>query len=85
MLVELRGLKKTNGEVGLQTVLPGSVHVSGEPITFEAGHDSVPATVAPADLVRAVHKVAAPEPEHLVLHGSRNIASLTMSAVSSTF
>ena len=38
MLVELRGLKKTNGSVGLQTVLPGSVHVSGELIAFEVGH-----------------------------------------------
>ena len=59
MLVELRGLKKTNGAVGLQTVLPGSVHESGEIITFEVDHDSIPATVAPDDLVRAVHKVAA--------------------------
>ncbi len=59
MLVELRGLKKSNGAVGLQTVLPGSVHVSGEPITFEAGHDSTPASVGTDDLIRAVHKVAA--------------------------
>jgi predicted P-loop ATPase len=58
MLVELRGLTKT-GTVGLQTVLPGSVHHSGELITFESGRDSTPATVAPDDLVRAVHKIAA--------------------------
>lgn len=58
MLVELRGLKK-NGTVGLQSVAPGSVHHSGELITFEAGHDSTPTNVAPDDLVRAVHKIAA--------------------------
>jgi predicted P-loop ATPase len=43
----------------LQTVLPGSVHVSGEPITFQPGHDAAPTPVTPAELVRAVHKVAA--------------------------
>jgi predicted P-loop ATPase len=59
MLVELRGLKKTDGAVGLQTVLPGSVHVSGEPIIFEAGHDSGPTTVAGDVLISAVRAVAA--------------------------
>jgi predicted P-loop ATPase len=59
MLLELRALKKTTGLVGLQTVLPGSVHVSGEPITFESGYDSTPATVTPADLLSDVSTVAA--------------------------
>jgi predicted P-loop ATPase len=59
MLVELRGLKKTSGAVGLQTVLPGSTHSSGELITFEADHDSAPATVEPDDLIFAVSAVAA--------------------------
>jgi hypothetical protein len=53
MLLELRGLKKTDGESGLQTVLPGSAHPSGEPITFEPGHDSAPTSVPPAELIRA--------------------------------
>ena len=59
MLVELRGLKKTSGAVGLQTVLPGSTHNSGELIKFEAGHDSTPTTVAPDRLIRAASAVAA--------------------------
>ena len=59
VLLELRGLKKSDGKVGLQTVLPGSVHVTGEPITFEPGHDSAPTSVPPADLICAAHKVAA--------------------------
>jgi virulence-associated protein E/bifunctional DNA primase/polymerase-like protein len=58
MLVELRGAKK-NGTIGLQTVLPGSVHVSGEPIIFEVGRDYAPTTVAPDDLISAVRAVAA--------------------------
>jgi len=59
MLVELRGLKKTNGSVGLQTVLPGSVYESGEPIMFEPGHDSTPSTVASSDLTVIVPVIAA--------------------------
>ncbi len=58
MLVELRGLKKTNGAVGLQTVLPGSVHVSGERISFEPGRDSAPTAIAPDDLIFATRAVA---------------------------
>jgi predicted P-loop ATPase len=59
MLVELRGLKKTDGAVGLQTVLPGSVHVSGELISFEPGCDSAPTVIAPDDLTFATRAVAA--------------------------
>ena len=59
VLMELRGLKKTDGKVGLQTVLPGSEHTSGELIQFERGHDSAPTSVPPAELIRDVHKLAA--------------------------
>jgi hypothetical protein len=58
MIVELRGITK-KGSAGLQSVLPGSVHESGELITFEPGHDSTPATVVPADLISAVPVIAA--------------------------
>lgn len=57
MLVELRGTKKDGG-IGLQTVLPGSVHETGEPIRFEATHDSTPLQVEGEALVKAVQKVA---------------------------
>jgi len=57
MIAELRGLKKTDGKVGLQTVLPGSEHTSGEPITFEPGHDSAPTHVNAAELIRDFHRM----------------------------
>jgi predicted P-loop ATPase len=60
MLVELRGRKKEDGEIGLQTVVPPSVHdSSGEPIVFQSGYDTVPANVDAALLVDAVSRVAA--------------------------
>jgi Bifunctional DNA primase/polymerase, N-terminal len=52
-LVELR-LKG-----GHQTVMPPSVHESGEPIQWEEGWPAVPAEVAFLDLRRSVAKVAA--------------------------
>jgi predicted P-loop ATPase len=59
MVLELRGITK-KGTVGLQSVLPGSTHKeSGEPITFEPGHDSTPTTVAPTDLTMVVPVIAA--------------------------
>jgi hypothetical protein len=61
MLLELRGTKK-DGTIGLQTVLPGSTHYSGELIAFEDGHDSVPSIVTEGetpDLEDAVRAVAA--------------------------
>jgi predicted P-loop ATPase len=58
VLVELRGTKK-NGTIGLQTVLPGSTHGSGELIAFEEGHDSAPASVEPDNLIFAASAVAA--------------------------
>ncbi|HXM10416.1 MAG TPA: VapE domain-containing protein [Terriglobales bacterium] len=58
MLAELRGLKK-NGEVGLQTVFPGSIHLSGESITCEPGHDSEPACVSAPDLISRFQKTVA--------------------------
>jgi hypothetical protein len=45
------------GDLGAQTVFPGSVHVEGEPIKWE--EDGEPAKVAGADLHRTVRQIAA--------------------------
>ncbi len=60
MLAELRGRKNSDGQIGLQTVVPPSVHdSSGEAIAFLSGYDTVPANVDGAVLVDAVSRVAA--------------------------
>jgi hypothetical protein len=43
-LVELRGLS-CDGSVGLQTVVPQSIHETGEPVRFEQGFEGIPANV----------------------------------------
>ena len=58
VLLELRGTKK-NGTIGLQTVLPGSIHSSGEAITFEDGRDSAPSIVTEDDELEDVVSVVA--------------------------
>ena len=59
-LVELRIGAGDNGEgAAAQTVVPGSVHPSGEPVAWERGKDGDPTPVAGADLVNAVQLVAA--------------------------
>jgi len=57
-LVELR-CQKSDGTTGLQTVVPPSVHPSGEQIRFEPGCDREPANVEAATLQAAVARVAA--------------------------
>ena len=57
-LVELR-CQKSNGSIGLQTVVPPSVHPSGEEICFEPGRDGHPANVDAGVLQTAVAKIAA--------------------------
>ena len=57
-IVELRGLK-SDGSIGLQTVVPPSIHESGEPVRFEQGFEGVPANIDAEVLVSAVHRVAA--------------------------
>jgi putative DNA primase/helicase len=57
-LIELRGLK-TDGTVGLQTMVPPSTHPSGEMVRFAAGFDKTPAHVDTAILEGAVARVAA--------------------------
>jgi putative DNA primase/helicase len=57
-LVELRCLK-SDGTVGLQTVVPPSVHKQGEDIRFEPGFDREPAKIDPDELGTAVAHIAA--------------------------
>jgi hypothetical protein len=57
-IVELRGLK-SDGSIGLQTVVPPSIHESGEPVRFEQGFEGIPANIDADVLVSAVHRVAA--------------------------
>jgi putative DNA primase/helicase len=57
-LLELR-CTKVDGGVGLQTVVPPSVHASGEQIEFEPGYDREPANVDAVTLEKAVTRVAA--------------------------
>jgi hypothetical protein len=57
-LVELR-CRKSDGTVGLQTVVPPSVHPEGEQIRFERGFDKYPANVDASTLQAAVSKIAA--------------------------
>ena len=57
-LLEIRGLKK-DGEVGLQTMCPPSIHPSGERVRFEPGGDGEPANVEATVLYRAAHWTAA--------------------------
>jgi hypothetical protein len=57
-LVELR-CQKSDGSTGLQTVVPPSVHPSGEQIRFEPGCDQDPANVDAPVLQAAMARVAA--------------------------
>ena len=59
MLVELRS--KPDGGIGAQTVLPPSIHTSGESIAWDPeGADAMetPAAVATAELFKAVRRIA---------------------------
>jgi P4 family phage/plasmid primase-like protien len=78
-LVELRG-QKSDGSIGLQTVVPPSVHESGEPIRFEEGFDRAPANVSAAVLRSAVSRVAAVAllARHWPEQGSRHMAFLAL-------
>lgn len=81
-LVELRGVS-SDGTVGLQTVVPPSIHETGEPVRFEQGLDGVPANVDADALVSAVHRVAAAAllARHWPTEGSRHRAFLALAGV----
>jgi hypothetical protein len=57
-LLELRALSST-GERGLQTLVPPSIHPSGETIEFAPGATGIPARTDGGELVRAVRRTGA--------------------------
>jgi len=81
-LVELRGLSSA-GSIGLQTVVPPSIHETGEAVRFEEGFESTPANVDADVLVSAVRKVAAVAllARHWPIKGSRHNAFLALTCV----
>jgi putative DNA primase/helicase len=81
-LVELRGLS-SDGSVGLQTVVPPSIHETGEPVRFEQGFEGIPANIDAEVLVSAVRRVAAAAilARHWPKHGSRHHAFLALAGV----
>jgi Protein of unknown function (DUF3987)/Bifunctional DNA primase/polymerase, N-terminal len=81
-IVELR-CQKTNGSVGLQTVVPPSVHQCGEHIRFEAGADKEPGTADAVGLTRAVTRIAAAAllARHWPKEGSRHDAFLALAGI----
>jgi hypothetical protein len=82
-IVELRGLKQ-DGSVGIQTVVPTSMHPSNEKIRFEPGRDGEAATVQATVLEQSVGRLAAaallarhfPEPK-----SGRNDAFLALAGI----
>lgn len=81
-IVELRGLK-SDGSIGLQTVVPPSVHETGEAIRFEQGFEGLPANIDAEVLVSAVHRVAAAAllARHWPTKGSRHHGFLALAGV----
>ncbi len=57
-IVELR-CQKAGGSIGLQTVVPPSIHPGGEQIRFEPGGDRLPGRVEASILANAVSRIAA--------------------------
>lgn len=81
-LIELRGLS-SDGTVGLQTVVPPSIHESGEAVRFEPGFEGTPANVDAEALASAVRRVAAAAlfARHWPTKGSRHHAFLALAGV----
>jgi P4 family phage/plasmid primase-like protien len=81
-IVELRGLK-SDGSIGFQTVVPPSIHETGEAIRFEQGFEGVPANIDAEILLSAVHRVAAAAllARHWPTKGSRHHGFLALAGV----
>jgi hypothetical protein len=81
-IAELR-CQKTDGTVGLQTVVPPSVHEFGEQIRFEAGADKEPGVADATGLTRAVTRIAAAAllARHWPKEGSRHDAFLALAGI----
>ncbi len=57
-IAELRCLR-ADGEIGLQTVFPPSIHPTGEQIAYEPGKAGHPSNIEAPALHEAIHKIAA--------------------------
>jgi P4 family phage/plasmid primase-like protien len=81
-IVELRGLS-SDGSVGLQTVVPPSIHETGELVRFEQGFEGIPANIDAQVLVPAVRRVAAAAllARHWPTKGSRHHGFLALAGV----
>ncbi|HEY7339186.1 MAG TPA: phage/plasmid primase, P4 family [Bryobacteraceae bacterium] len=81
-LIELRGLS-SDGTIGLQTIVPPSVHEAGEQIQFEQGFDGTAANIDADVLVSAVRRVAAVALliRHWPAQGSRHLTFLALAGV----
>jgi hypothetical protein len=73
----------SDGTVGLQTVVPPSIHESGEAVRFEPGFEGTPANVDAEVLTSAVRRVAAAAlfARHWPTKGSRHHAFLALAGV----
>jgi len=78
-ILEIRG-QASSGKPGQQTVVPPSVHVSGEAIRFEPGMSRIPANIDRDELQRAVELTAAAAllARHWPQRGARHEAGLAL-------
>jgi hypothetical protein len=81
-LIELRGLS-SDGSIGLQTVVPPSIHETAEPVRFEKGFEGTPANIDADALISAVGRVAAAAllARRWTTKGSRHQAFLALAGV----
>jgi hypothetical protein len=81
-LIELRGLS-SDGSIGLQTVVPPSIHESGEAVRFEKDFDGTPANIEAEVLLSAVRRAAAAAllARHWPTQGARHDAFLALAGV----
>jgi hypothetical protein len=82
MLLELRCLKK-DLTVGLQTIMPGSIHPTGERIEWEPNRGLAPARLKAEDLVWAAERTASAAllARYWPPEGSRNEAFLALAGM----
>ena len=72
-ILEVRGLAK-DGNIGLQSAVPPSIHPSGERIRFEVGGCGLPGHIEADDLLRAAGKMWRRRPPGVELSGQRRAA-----------
>jgi len=82
MLCELRCLTQDE-EIGKQTIVPSSIHETGEVIRFEKSYDGEPGAAEPDDLEMRVRSVAAASllARHWPDRGERNQCEMALAGV----